>query len=142
MGGREHPVAAAGPLPSADLLRVAKSADAMGSTYSVELYGRDRAQLEDAADAALDEARRLDDLLSNYKPDSEWSLVNQRAAVLAFAQQLDADLATVAEAFQVPVAVVRAVLAVQERDWHDGQFGRREPEQPSALLLPAASAGA
>ena len=68
------------PLPAADLLRVAKSADAMGSTYSVELYGRDRAQLEDAADAALDEAKRLDDLPSNYKPDSEWSRVNQRAA--------------------------------------------------------------
>jgi FAD:protein FMN transferase len=62
------------------LLRVAKTADAMGSSYSVELYGRDRAQLDEAADAALDEAKRLDDLLSNYKPESEWSLVNQRAA--------------------------------------------------------------
>lgn len=70
-------------LPAADnqaLLRVVQSADAMGSTYTVELYGRDRAQLEDAASAALDEARRLDDLLSNYKPDSEWSRINQRAA--------------------------------------------------------------
>ena len=36
--------------------------------------------MEAAADAALDEARRLDDLLSNYKPDSEWSEVNRRAA--------------------------------------------------------------
>ncbi len=75
--------AAVGPVPAADmpaLLRVAKSADAMGSTYSVELYGRDRAQLEEAADAALDEAKRLDDLLSNYRPESEWSRINQRAA--------------------------------------------------------------
>ena len=71
-------------LPAADtqaLLRVVQSAEAMGSTYTVELYGRDRAQLEDAASAALDEARRLDDLLSNYQPDSEWSRINQRAAV-------------------------------------------------------------
>ncbi len=70
-------------LPAADtqaLLRVVQSADAMGSTYTVELYGRDRAQLEDAASAALDEARRLDDLLSNYKPESQWSRINQRAA--------------------------------------------------------------
>jgi thiamine biosynthesis lipoprotein len=52
----------------------------MGSIYSVELYGRDQAKLEDAADAALEEAKRLDDLLSNYKPESEWSLINQRAA--------------------------------------------------------------
>src|SRR5579863_4038671 len=63
-----------------ELLRLDKSADAMGSTYSVELYGTDRVQMEAAADAALDEARRLDDLLSNYKPDSEWSQVNRHAA--------------------------------------------------------------
>jgi thiamine biosynthesis lipoprotein len=75
--------AAVGPVPAVDapvLLRLAKFADAMGSTYSVELYGRDRAQMEEAADAALEEAKRLDDLLSNYKPDSEWSRINQRAA--------------------------------------------------------------
>jgi thiamine biosynthesis lipoprotein len=62
------------------LLRLEKSAAAMGSTYSVELYGYDRVSMEAAADAALDEARDLDDLLSNYKPDSEWSEVNRRAA--------------------------------------------------------------
>ncbi len=62
------------------LLRLEKSADAMGSTYSVELYGQDRVRMEAAADAALDEARRLDDLLSNYKPESEWSQVNRHAA--------------------------------------------------------------
>ncbi len=63
-----------------ELLRLEKSADAMGSTYSVALYGEDRIKMEAAADAALDEARRLDDLLSNYKPESEWSQVNQHAA--------------------------------------------------------------
>jgi thiamine biosynthesis lipoprotein len=68
--------AAAGP----ELLRLDKSADAMGSTYTVSVYGYDRVRMEAAADAALDEARRLDDLLSNYKPESEWSQVNRRAA--------------------------------------------------------------
>jgi hypothetical protein len=48
-------------------------------------------------------------------------LVNQRAAVLAFAQQLDAELATLAEDFRVPVAVVRAVLAVQALDERDSR---------------------
>jgi thiamine biosynthesis lipoprotein len=61
-------------------LRLEKSADAMGSTYTVVLYGTDRVAMEAAADAALDEARRLDDLLSNYKPSSEWSRVNRHAA--------------------------------------------------------------
>lgn len=62
------------------LLRLEKSGEAMGSTYTVELYGTDRVKMEDAADAAFDEVRRLDDLLSNYKPDSEWSQVNRHAA--------------------------------------------------------------
>jgi thiamine biosynthesis lipoprotein len=62
------------------LLRLEKSAEAMGSTYTVDLYGADRIQMEAAADAAFDEVRRLDELLSNYRPDSEWSQVNRRAA--------------------------------------------------------------
>ncbi len=57
-----------------------KSADAMGSTYTIELYGNDRVRMEAAADAAFDEVRQLDELLSNYKPGSEWSEVNRRAA--------------------------------------------------------------
>jgi len=52
----------------------------MGSTYSIAVYGDDRVQLEAAVDAAFDEVRRLDDLLSNYKPESEWSEVNREAA--------------------------------------------------------------
>jgi thiamine biosynthesis lipoprotein len=61
-------------------LQLEKSADAMGSTYTVDLYGTDRIYMEDAADAAFDEVRRIDDLLSNYKRDSELSQVNRRAA--------------------------------------------------------------
>src|SRR5690349_5846095 len=61
-------------------LRLEKSADAMGSTYTVTIYGTNRVVMEDAADAALDEARRLDNLLSNYKKDSELSQVNEHAA--------------------------------------------------------------
>ena len=63
-----------------ELLRLEKSADAMGSAFTVELYGYDRVKMEAAADAALDEARRLDEMLSNYQPESEWSQVNQHAA--------------------------------------------------------------
>jgi len=64
-----------------DLLRVEQSDEAMGSTFSVVLYGSDRRQMEKAADAAFDEAHRLDRLLSNYRPDSEWSEVNRTAGV-------------------------------------------------------------
>ena len=65
---------------SPELLRLEKSAGAMGSTFSVALYGTGRAEMEAAADAALEEAQRLDDMLSNYKPESELSLVNREAA--------------------------------------------------------------
>jgi thiamine biosynthesis lipoprotein len=62
------------------MLRLEKSADAMGSTYSIAVYGDDRIKMEAAVDAAFDEVRQLDDLLSNYKPDSEWGQVNRYAA--------------------------------------------------------------
>jgi len=62
------------------LLRLEKSADAMGSTYSIAIYGTDRVEMEAAVDAAFDEVHRLDEMLSNYKPDSEWSEVNRHAA--------------------------------------------------------------
>jgi hypothetical protein len=53
-------------------------------------------------------------------------LTNQRDAVLAFAEHLDADLGAVAAEFQVPVAVVRALLAVQELDLRDSRRWPRE----------------
>ena len=66
--------------PAAELLRLESSVEAMGSTYSVVLYGPDRDKLENAAELAFAEARRLDEELSNYKPESPWSQVNRFAA--------------------------------------------------------------
>ena len=51
----------------------------MGSTFSIALYARDRNRMEAAVRAAFEEVRRLDGLLSGYRPDSEWSLVNRLA---------------------------------------------------------------
>jgi thiamine biosynthesis lipoprotein len=65
---------------SQEELRLESSADAMGSTYSLVLYGEDRAKLEMASEDAFEEVRRLDHLLSNYRPESEWSQVNRYAA--------------------------------------------------------------
>lgn len=66
--------------PKSEMLRLESSAAAMGATYSLVIYDEDRAKMEAASDAAYEEARRLDDLLSNYKPDSEWSKVNREAS--------------------------------------------------------------
>jgi thiamine biosynthesis lipoprotein len=61
-------------------LRLEETQDAMGSSYSVVLYGRDRMKLQSASEQAFEEVRRLDNLLSNYRPRSEWSEINRDAA--------------------------------------------------------------
>jgi thiamine biosynthesis lipoprotein len=65
---------------SAQPLRFEQSLDAMGTTWTLVLYGHDRFKLQAAADQALEEVRRLEELLSNYRPNSEWSKVNRTAA--------------------------------------------------------------
>ncbi len=64
---------------TAETLRLESSVDAMGSTYSIAVYGEDRVRMEAAVEAAFEEARRLDRLLSNYRPSSELSAVNRQA---------------------------------------------------------------
>src|SRR5207245_24268 len=56
------------------------SVEAMGSAFSVAVYGDDRTRMEEAVDASFEEVRRLDQMLSNYKPESELSEVNRFAA--------------------------------------------------------------
>ncbi len=63
-----------------EVLRLRQSVSAMGTTFSIVLHGRDRDRMEAAVRAAFDEVRRLDGLLSSYRPESEWSSVNRRAA--------------------------------------------------------------
>ena len=63
-----------------ELFKTTEYCDAMGATYSVVLYGHDRAKMEAAINATFAELSRLDALLSNYRAESEWSEVNRRAA--------------------------------------------------------------
>jgi thiamine biosynthesis lipoprotein len=74
------PVAGSQEQAPRQLLRLEESLDAMGSTYTVALYGYDGDQLEAAVEAAFNEVRRLDRMLSNYRPESELSEVNRYAA--------------------------------------------------------------
>jgi thiamine biosynthesis lipoprotein len=73
--------AAAVPVVSAPgILRFEESLDSMGTTFSVVTYGQDRFKMQAAVELAFDEVRRLDELLSNYRPKSEWSEVNRSAS--------------------------------------------------------------
>jgi len=65
---------------AAEMPRLEANADAMGSTYPIVWYDEDRNKMESAADEALEKARRLDRLLSNDRPESEWSGVSREAA--------------------------------------------------------------
>lgn len=76
--------AVASMVPSAaerpEVLRFEDHVDAMGSTYSIVAYGKDRGRVLGAIDSAFEEVKRLDQLLSNYRRTSEWSRVNREAA--------------------------------------------------------------
>jgi FAD:protein FMN transferase len=65
---------------SSGALQLERSTDAMGTTFSVVLYGSDQAAINQAIDRAFEEVHRLDALLSNYRPASEWSRINREAA--------------------------------------------------------------
>ncbi len=52
----------------------------MGTRITVELWAEDPAKAEQAIDAVLDEMRHIDETMSTYKPTSEVSRVNDKAA--------------------------------------------------------------
>jgi thiamine biosynthesis lipoprotein len=52
----------------------------MGTRITVELWADDPGKADQAIDAVLDEMRHIDDSMSTYKPTSEVSQVNARAA--------------------------------------------------------------
>jgi thiamine biosynthesis lipoprotein len=52
----------------------------MGTQITVELWADDRAKGEQGIDAVLDSMRHIDESMSTYKPTSEVSLVNAKAA--------------------------------------------------------------
>ena len=63
--------------PKKELLRIESSIDAMGGVFTIIAYGEDATRLREAADAASEEAKRLDGLMSNYMSSSEWSEINR-----------------------------------------------------------------
>jgi thiamine biosynthesis lipoprotein len=62
----------------------------MGTSIYVEVWSDDAAKGEAAIDAVMAEMRRIDDLMSHYKPESQLSQINARAAQEPV--QVDAEL--------------------------------------------------
>ncbi|HYO82491.1 MAG TPA: FAD:protein FMN transferase [Bryobacteraceae bacterium] len=65
---------------SSQVLRFEESLDSMGTTYTIVAYGTDRYRLQSAVESAFEEVKRLEELLSNYRPESEWSRLNRAAS--------------------------------------------------------------
>lgn len=61
-------------------VRLERTLRCMGTAFTIDAYGSEAGVLEAATEAAFDEARRLDQMLSDYLPASEVTRVNQDAA--------------------------------------------------------------
>ena len=66
--------------PAYPMSTIALACQAMATRFEVVLHGEDPARLRAAGEEALQEVERLDALLSLYRPESEISAVNRRAA--------------------------------------------------------------
>lgn len=64
-------------VPEGSLIRSETGIHCMGTIFNVVAYGTQREHLETAIAEAFRETKRLDGLLSNYRPESELSRVNQ-----------------------------------------------------------------
>jgi thiamine biosynthesis lipoprotein len=60
-------------------VKIEREVYAMGTEYTMDLYGANSTKLAGAAEQASQEVKRIDQLLSNYIPESELSKVNREA---------------------------------------------------------------
>jgi len=66
--------------PPAQLERYEASHEAMGTEFTVAVYGRDQNFLAETVEQVFEEIDRIDQQMSNYKPESELSQINRLAA--------------------------------------------------------------
>jgi FAD:protein FMN transferase len=62
------------------LQRYEASHEAMGTEFTVAVYGRDQNFLAETVEQVFEEIDRIDQQMSNYKPESELSQINRLAA--------------------------------------------------------------
>ncbi len=73
--------------PRAGVSLYAKNHTAMATTFSLHLYVHSQVEADTDADLVFEEVDRIEDLLSNYRPSSELSRINEDA----FASRVTAD---------------------------------------------------
>jgi hypothetical protein len=88
--------------------------------------GPDHATRQELYDFIVAELRARQPLGPRGLREAVLYLTNQRDAALAFARQLDDDLAEIADQCQVPVALVRELLQAEQASGYDGRRWSRE----------------
>jgi thiamine biosynthesis lipoprotein len=78
--GHSSLVAALGSQEAENRVRYEASHESMGTVFTVAVYGQERSFLAEVVEQVFEEVDRLDEQMSNYKPDSELSAINREAA--------------------------------------------------------------
>ena len=103
---------------ASSLPTVARAWEAMGTTFSVAVWGRDTARLARAADQAFDSVRLVDSLLSTDSDSSEISRVNRRGG----GRRLSAVFAAVLGASLDVARRSRGAFDPTQHDWRGVTF--------------------
>ena len=110
----------------------------MGTRITVELWAEDPAKADQAIDAVLAEMRHIDDSMSTYKPTSEVSQVNDKAAngPIHISKELF-DLLTTAKEYSVITEGAFDITYASVGYLYDFRKQQRPDEEQIAKALPA-----
>jgi len=110
----------------------------MGTRITVELWSEDPVKAEQAIDAVLAEMRHIDDTMSTYKPTSEVSQVNAKAAngPMHISKELF-DLLTTAKEYSVITEGAFDITYASVGYLYDFRKHQRPDEEQIAKALPA-----
>ena len=80
LSGSSSLITASAAQKAENTVRYEASHESMGTVFTVAAYGRDRTYLSEVVEQVFEEVDRLDEQMSNYKPESELSVINREAA--------------------------------------------------------------
>jgi thiamine biosynthesis lipoprotein len=80
VGGEGHASGLEAGISADQLERYETSHESMGTEFTVAVYGHDRKFLAETVEEVFEEIDRIDEQMSNYKPESELSQINREAA--------------------------------------------------------------
>jgi thiamine biosynthesis lipoprotein len=110
----------------------------MGTAIAVELWYEDEARGRALTQAVMDEMQRIDDLMSTYKPESELSRINARAAIEAVPVNAEL-LALIQQALDFSRLTNGAfdITYASAGQYYDYRKGTQPSAEQLALALPA-----